>query len=164
MKDIKQIRRANLIRLVARHGGPEVCERMNISKQRLSQIAGVNPKQEIGERFVRRLEQVFSLPANSMDNESGATQSQMERLLDFVQRHPEHRAALMDFLFERFLEPFTAELATLPASRQNDGVAIAAMEQKQEKEIIENEPRRISSNGKHPEFRLYDRRARKRNR
>lgn len=94
-KHSADIRRFNVRLLVEQHGAAELCTRLNIAPQMLSQYIGRNPIREFGPSLARRIEREFHLDPNWLDSLHVENRSDIQMLIDAVKGLPPHRVQLL---------------------------------------------------------------------
>lgn len=80
--DINTIRRHNLRLVVEQHGLAEVIERLGVHKNQMRHWIGRNPSRNVSDVVARKIERVFRLPKNYMDNDHGRTPSVIGALME----------------------------------------------------------------------------------
>jgi len=87
LPNISAIRRRHARVIVERVGSiAEFCDRLGITRQRAHALLGVNSTRNIGDELARRIEDVFSLPKNSLDH-LNTDPSTLADALEFIERN-----------------------------------------------------------------------------
>lgn len=93
--DCAETRRINVRLLIEKHGTDEVCTRLGIQPQMLSQYLGRTVTRAFGDTLIRRIEREFKLPKNWLDNLHPEERSDIQMLIDIAQSLSPRRLTLV---------------------------------------------------------------------
>lgn len=132
----EEVRRINARVVTELHGSEIVCQRLQISKQQLSQYIGRNPVRRFGDELARRFEREFGYERGWFDHFHPEQNSVLQELIDAAQTSQIDNLRLLLRIALMMRDKQTAEFALLQENGKNNGEDTSAAPKRKQRSRV----------------------------